>query len=391
MNRPLLSFAIPTKDRKSYLSCLVDTLLCFESQDIEVIVQDNSFVANDYMLKLHSRDSRLIYKHDSSEANVTVNCERSIEATSGRYVCMLGDDDAVCEKIVELVSRLEAIGIESACFEVGRYYWPDLKFRFFGSTLGGHLDYKYRHGEIKRLNMEKVASNFYESGALDYRKLPRLYHGVVARKSLLKIKSRSGFYFPGPSPDMANAVALLLIVKHHVYVPRSYVISGKAAKSTGGKGVRGEHVDTLDNEKSLSVEVKSDWSDLVPRYWSGSTVWAQSAIFALDKMGEVGSIKQISFMRLYASCLCFERANKNEIAVAIRNCSNHNGGSLKLAYALIAGNILFISSFRIGSLFQNLSRLLKSKLLKGQHYAANSQEAAVLVNQKLDTQFLLGE
>ena len=69
----------------------------------------------------------------------------------------------------------------------------------------GYLDVK---SELKKV----IKDGFGTLGLL-----PKVYQGVVSRQLLDKLYDKCGTYFPGPSPDMANAVALSILTDKVYY------------------------------------------------------------------------------------------------------------------------------------------------------------------------------
>ena len=57
-----------------------------------------------------------------------------------------------------------------------------------------------------------------------------------------KIRSFAGTAFPGPSPDIANAVAVASMVDTYLLADYPVFIAGNCKSSNAAKGLRKEHV-----------------------------------------------------------------------------------------------------------------------------------------------------
>ncbi|HRX97844.1 MAG TPA: glycosyltransferase [Bacteroidales bacterium] len=215
-NNPLLSITIPTKNRYSSLKYLVNALLKFESDDFEVIIQDNSTDNSDFKAFLDSLNClKIRYYYTNQNISVVQNCDLAIEHSKGEYVCMIGVDDGVVPSIIDFVKFMKSQNIDGAYVKFARYIWPDVilkvhnfagKFYYPSNIIGTHkLD----------ANLEFTKS--FKSSGTTLAKMPKVYHGIISKKCLNEVKELSGSYFPGPSPDMANAVGLSFFVKNYIY------------------------------------------------------------------------------------------------------------------------------------------------------------------------------
>ena len=53
-------------------------------------------------------------------------------------------------------------------------------------------------------------------------KLPKLYYGIVRRQCMLDLKRECGEYFPGPSPDIAGAIAISKYVNKIKFIEKNF-------------------------------------------------------------------------------------------------------------------------------------------------------------------------
>jgi hypothetical protein len=128
-----------------------------------------------------------------------------------------------------------------------------------------------------------------------------VYHGIVSRAALDEVYERTGTFFPGPSPDMASAVALSYVVKRHMHIDAPFIVSGQSPKSTGGLGSRHAHVGDLKSLSHLPSNIDEAWDSRIPFLWTGPTIWAQSALQAVRAMEKDKDLTKFRFSYLYAA------------------------------------------------------------------------------------------
>ncbi len=129
-NEPLLSIIVPTKNRYEYLKQCISTVQSIDGGSIELIIQDNSDNNKEILEFISFIDYKnLKYFYTKEHISVIENCDLAMLNSTGRFVCMLGDDDTVTSKIVDVVKWLELKGIESCLGTIVRYNWPDLVYK----------------------------------------------------------------------------------------------------------------------------------------------------------------------------------------------------------------------------------------------------------------------
>jgi glycosyltransferase involved in cell wall biosynthesis len=294
----LLSVVIPTKDRYEYLKECVSTILDINSDKIEVVVQDNTKENKeivDFFKKVNNKN--LKYFHSSLALSQTENSEKAIENSSGEYICFIGDDDSVAEIIVSLTEIMKENKIDSCNVNMSGYYWPDVVFKYSSKY---SLSFDLRKAKVERINTKKILKNYLKSGMQEITLLPRLYHGILSRRALDKIKTLSGSYFPGPSPDMANATVAALVLNKHFFVKVPVVVSGTSFNSAAGKGLRGEHKGKLSSVSQLPKDIEKTWNKRIPKLWLGNTIWPETSIKSLENSKAYEFIEIFNFYSMYA-------------------------------------------------------------------------------------------
>jgi len=299
----LLSVIIPTKDRYLYLKDCLKSLVSIKSSEIEIVVQDNT-TDNDE-IKKYIKDLKwphIKYYHESKPLSQSENSELAVKNATGKYICYIGDDDTITSQMIEIVKWLNSKNIESCIFPVAIYYWPDVVFKFFKYPT---LSFSKGKIKIRYLNPIKELKRCLAKGATTLENMPKVYHGIVSKEALDEVYRKTGFYFPGPSPDMANATALSLIIKEHIRIEIPLMISGYSYKSAGGMGLRGAHKARIKDVAQLPADTEENWETRIPKVWLASTIWCESCVKALRAMKEEKLIERIDWNYLYAKMLVF--------------------------------------------------------------------------------------
>lgn len=303
----LLSIIIPTKNRYSTLFPVLDYLKTVKGEDFEIIVQDNSddnTKALEFLKK--SNNEKIKYYYSNEQFSQTGNSDNAVKNASGKYICFIGDDDGVMPYILRVVKWMSSNQIEAIKSYKPFYQWPGLPVSLLdksiinGSIKGGKFNYN-----IREINCEKGLLNLLKKGGTDVSLIPCLYHGIVSKKILDKIYLKTGSFFPGPSPDMANAVSVSLEIDSFYYLDFPLIISGRSVHSIGGQGVLHNHIAQIKDVPHLPKNTVDEWTNKIPKYWTGETIWAESALKALKKYNKLEFVNKFNYNYLYARIVLF--------------------------------------------------------------------------------------
>jgi glycosyltransferase involved in cell wall biosynthesis len=360
----ILSVVVPTKNRISYLKCIIDYFASINDSDVELIVQDNSdqTTANklqEYLRKI--QDQRIIYKYSDEPLSQKENCDLAIHQAKGFYVLMLGDDDIFSKYLIEHCRVWKERKIDAVLSKKASYIWPDVTPRLYKSKLSSVFQLPRYTSKETYLDIDALKRKFINTGGVEIGDMPRVYHGVATKDSLNKIYKITGSYCPGPSPDIANAISLLYTVNSFLYVDIPLVVSGQCVKSAGGKGSQGEHYGEIESVRQLPINQSSKWFEHIPFYWSGKTIYAQSSIEALTSLDLRHVADKLNREYLLASCLVFDSRYLDRII----KCMKLNGLAkfhrIIFYYFLIWFNRLSVHIVRAFKSKNNFSKKQKVK------------------------------
>jgi hypothetical protein len=345
-----------------YLAVLVRSLLAMRSRDFELLVHDNSTEPGGFEEACgRVDDPRLRYVYDPTPMSITQNFEKSVSLARGDYVCMIGDDDGVTESIVTLAHWMGKRGIDAAVVPVPTYLWPGVASKLDGSQTQGVLSLPRYSRSIELVDAASAVDEVLRSGGVRIGNLPSVYQGIVSRRALDRLRKLTGTCFPGPSPDMANAVGLSAVVDRFARVSFPVVISGSCPVSGAAEGARHRHEGEIVDKKFLPPDTAARWPVQVPFYFSGPTLWAATLVHALVATGRPELAQRLRVDRLYASCTVLNPRYRDRVAEARRR----NPG-LVSTRRLVVG-IAWIWSLRAQALAGNIGRRAVSAARGGAH------------------------
>lgn len=310
----LVSIIMPTKNRYSNLYVTLKELVKIQSDEIEFIVQDNT-EDNEAILSFLEKlaDKRVKYYHNSAFMNTAANSDLAVSNCSGEYVCYIGDDDCVTNRIVELAKIMKEKEIDACLTNMAHFFWKDC---VFSGKPKPSLYFDMSQKSSRLVNPMKELQKSMSWGMLDIKYLPRVYHAIIKRELLCAVKEKSGSCFPGTVPDMANAVCETFLTNKCIFSELPLVVSGYSYQSAAGRGQRGDFSDKLDDEETikkngLSPDVVNIWNERLPRIVDGYSLWTQTAVDGFYAAGHPEYIDQINFCAMFAKAILKYKKNRS--------------------------------------------------------------------------------
>lgn len=314
----LLSVVIPTHNRACYAIHAIASLLAIPSAELEIVVSDTS-TDGELFAQLAARagpflnDPRLKYVRPVGKLDMTGNHNAAIEAATGEYVCLIGDDDTITADALLAAAWAKVRGIEViAPNVVANYVWPDFRSRLMGAGHASRLYFAKRFGDALVQDSATALASALRNAAQGTDGLPKIYHGIVERALLERIRELSGTYFHGSSPDVSGAIGLALCSKSFVVVDYPLTIPGASGGSNTGRSAMNTHKGKLSQEPQTQGFEAGGWSQGVPRFFSVETVWAHAALETIRRI-EPQQIVAFNFARLIAVCSVLHSEYASEI------------------------------------------------------------------------------
>lgn len=298
MGKPILSVVVPTKDRYKYLKHLIKLIKSYNSDEWEIVVQDNTDNNTEiveFLKELNYPGCK--YFHEKGQLPMTTNADKAILHSEGEYVCFLGDDDGICPNAIEYCRYMKEHDIEAMRSNLAHYYWPDAVSKYDGAQ--GRMRWAKMSDNKEMLNSEKELADVIQRGFIDRGNLPSVYHGITSRTALNRIYEKCNTFFPGQSPDISNGIAMSLTVKEYLMTSDVVTISG-ASRFHGGATIGNfRRYPKIADMVWFRPGAEEIWDKRLPRIAVGSIIWAESSIETLRNMGREDLIEKIDFETIY--------------------------------------------------------------------------------------------
>jgi len=300
---PIFSILIATKNRIPCCRNVIESILKFDEPGFELVIQDNSdtLELQDY-IKKNISDKRLKYNYTPPPFSSIDNFNAVIGMATGEYLCLIGDDDGINPEIFKLVrwaskNKIEAItpGLNAI------YWWPDAcKAVENRKRDNGVLNISHISGTVTCCDTSKAVRQLMKNGGQNYLNLnfPKLYHGIVKRELMERIKTTTGNYVGGLSPDIYIAVALTEFVKKTIIVDYPLTIPGICIASTSADSAAKKDAGVLESAPHFRDRGSYHWARQVPRFYCGLNIWADSAIASLNDMNRLSLVRKFDVMAL---------------------------------------------------------------------------------------------
>lgn len=301
-----LSIVIPTKNRQKYCIAAIRQILSMNLNDIEIIVQDNSdnnTLRNTFVAEINSGIVK--YNYVSGIISFVDNFSAPIPLCTGEYVCMIGDDDGILPNIIDVVNLAIKNGYDAVIPGLNAVYiWPSDKPIVKGAE-NGYLCLSYIKNRSREVDLNKSVMRLLRNGGQEYQScdLPRLYHGIVKREILDSVKSKTGAYFKGLTPDIYMAVALALTCKKVLAIDYPITISGICPKSGSSDSATGRHTGNLKDAPHFRGHDNYQWDFKAPAIYSVESIWGETALRALKEFNRQDLYKEFNIAALDGICL----------------------------------------------------------------------------------------
>lgn len=317
----LLSIVIPTHNRSRYAIPCVQSLLGIASNVLQVVVHDTSDDGCELASWVKSvSDPRLKYVHWSERLSMTENHEKAVALADGEYICLIGDDDSVSSWLVDLAAFARDNGIDRITpRSKAMYLWPDFRSTYYGDAHAGRVYLEKFSGALAMQDSVEALSRSLSEACQGVDVLPKLYHGLVHRSLLDRLRRENGKIFFGTSPDVSAAVALALLGGEHHFIDLPLTLPGSAGGSNSGRSALKTHKGDIKTDPHMTPFKNINWPDILPNFFSVETVWAHAGWETIRNTEKDNLLNGFNLGRLYALCLIRHFDYRAEILAAIRS------------------------------------------------------------------------
>lgn len=232
MSTPILSICVPSRNRQRYFKETIAFLLDSPRQDVEYVFADNSddpTVMNDFM-RAHVGDARLRYLPSAGRVlSMQDNWERALEATTGDWVSVIGDDDLIDPDLIDALQTACSLkpGLEAFAWANLRYSWVSEDSRPHNVSIPMATSFH----DMPQSMVYRRAFRWDDAG-VSITSGFSVYHAAISRRLLTRVRARFGDrYFGHPTIDYDNALKNAALGKAFVFCQRPFSIFGACPES----------------------------------------------------------------------------------------------------------------------------------------------------------------
>ena len=253
------SILIPTRERLELLRHAVESVRLQDYSDWEVIVSDNASSQDVAGYVASLADERVRYARTEKLIPVTDNWNLALERSSGDYIIMLGDDDALLPGCLT-----KARGLVERWDSPDAIYTQALQFAYPGVIpehpeafiQTGYNEF-FKSGAAEPFLLAADAALGLVRHAMQFRIRYgfNMQHFIISARLVERLRPK-GPFFQSPYPDYYAANAILLAARSIVANPRPLVLIGISPKSFGfyyHNRREGDGVEFLQNVRSPQV------------------------------------------------------------------------------------------------------------------------------------------
>ncbi|QBH97938.1 glycosyltransferase [Limnobaculum zhutongyuii] len=362
----LLSIVIATHNRQNYAIEAIRSILDINNNKIQLVVHDtsDSFLLKDLVSNIV--DIRFKYHHCTEVLSMTENYNRAVALADGKYITLIGDDDTILNELIDAVEYANANDISVITPKVfAEYYWPDYNTKLSGNYHAGKLRITPFANNKKIVMSDKALTQAFDACFQGTYDLPKLYHGVAKKELLDIIKSNTGDYFHGVSPDISIAISLAYYSDNYLVVEYPLTLPGSSGNSNSGRSAMRTHVGRLEDDPHMKRFKSYIWNNTLPRFFSVETVWAQAGIETINKIPN--SNNKFNYLKFYSLCLVNHPSYYREVFSALKCYKNESGLSSMAILFPVFKYIMYLGYKKIHSLtYKVYSRFVGNKVKSNQ-------------------------
>lgn len=299
---PLLSIIIPTKNRQRTCLYAIESGLLLNKADIEIIIQDcsDSRELEKQIIDKFGIDARINYEYMDTKPSMTENWNRAFERSKGLYKCGIGDDDAVLPSIYNITkwakdNNIDAIGHSKKY----SYFWPDFTARpeMASKLLVVNSNVSEELKIIERNELDELLKQQATIPDSNYRKLPMVYHCLLAGTLIEKLIKKTGRFLDGTALDVYTAISFGLIVNKFYVYDMPFTLPGACGASNSNRITSKKIKAHFSEFKNIVIDER------IPEVYNETFTIAESTLKAFSNMNDVSYPKLLDLPHLYADLL----------------------------------------------------------------------------------------
>jgi glycosyltransferase involved in cell wall biosynthesis len=224
---PLISVVIPTGNRCETLPFAIRSVLDQKSDLLELIVSDNFSSDRTHEVISEFKDVRIRCVRTDRRLSMCDHWDFALAYCRGRYVIVIGDDDALMPGAVEkLIKRIRATPSNIYKWCPHFYEWPT-------ASMPARVTSIELNTEDRQINLVEKAKFAIRHGTWRHSRLPMVYHSAVSADLLKELKRKTGRIFHSTVPDVFTGFALAAVSPTAMLLGESLSVSGHSPASNG--------------------------------------------------------------------------------------------------------------------------------------------------------------
>lgn len=243
------SVLLPTRNRLQFLKYAISSVMRQDYSDWEIIVSDNYSEENIGAYIAELNDSRIRYFRTEKFLSVTENWNNALNHSSGDYVIMLGDDDALLDGFFTTIDQLlsEYDNPNMIYSNAYIYAYPRVVPNAPDGFLHSCKDFCLFENSKAPLWLTKEMGRHLVEGHLNFSSHygTNMQYATIKRSQIEKLKWK-GQLFHGPYPDVYVMNALMLEAERILVYPKELVVIGMSPKSTGNYLVNNDEANGME-------------------------------------------------------------------------------------------------------------------------------------------------
>ena len=251
MTAPFLSICVPSRNRQRYFKETIGFLLDSPRDDVEFVFADNSDDASDmddFVAGIVDTRARFL-SAPAQTLSMKDNWERCLEATTGAWVSVIGDDDLIDPDLVDAL-RI-AIALKPGLDAFG---WSNLKYDWVSGDCpvrNVHVPLEATFHDMPQPLLFRRAFRWDDAG-VTLTSGYSVYHAAISRTLLERTRAQfGGRYFSHPTLDYESALKNVTLGRNFVYCRRPFSIYGTCPESnTSAAWSPKRFAETIDRTKS---------------------------------------------------------------------------------------------------------------------------------------------
>jgi glycosyltransferase involved in cell wall biosynthesis len=322
MNRPVFSIIIPTRERAETLLFAMQSVLCQEGDDIELVVSDNLSGPATAQIALGFNDPRVVYVRTDRRLSMCDNWDFAFTHARGSYIAFLGDDDGLMPRAFQIMRQV--LNHRTPDIVMGtsyHYVWPT-------GEQPAELLWVPERQEPRTINIEHLIDRSFRMGGAGYDRLPCAYRCFVHRSAYEALIAKTGRIFHSMAPDVFTTFALPILTPNAYHVGEPLFVSGQSRRRTSNSEDWLRQWVSEFGEYSMHRLLARD---LYPPSFHAFNVIADSALVAADLFPGYYSEKRFNLAGYYGWFLSSSRAVQLTAVPRFLSKAHEAGGMSRVA------------------------------------------------------------